>query len=160
MKSPVISDGVCVLPGARVIGDVTLGAGSSVWYNAVIRGDINAITVGCRTNIQDCSVLHVDAGYPLVLGNDVTIGHACILHGCTIGDGVMVGQGSIVMNGAVLEPGSVVGAGSLVTGGTVIPAGALAFGRPAKVVRTLSAGEQAHNVEHAAGYAALAQQHL
>ncbi len=142
MKEPSIAAGAVVFPGARIVGDVTLASGASVWYNAVLRGDEAPITVGRDSNIQDGCILHVDHGRPTIVGNEVTVGHGCILHGCTVGDRVLVGMGSILLNGAVLEEGCMLGAGSLVTEGTVIPSGMLAFGRPAKPVRPLTPEEQ------------------
>lgn len=153
MKTPVINPAARVMRGAVVLGDVRLAAKSSVWYNAVLRGDVGSIRVGKGSNIQDGCVLHADPGGALILGEDVTVGHACILHGCTLEDGAFVGMGCTVMNRAVLEADCMLGAGSLVTEGTVIPAGMLAFGRPAKPVRALSPEEISHNRAHAAAYA-------
>lgn len=152
MKMPVIDPTVYVAAGAVVTGDVTIGADAGVWPGAVIRGDSSSIAIGARSNIQDNCVLHADPGNPLTIGENVTVGHACILHGCTVRDGVLVGMGSIVLDGAVLEAGCMVGAGSLVTGGTVIPAGTLAFGRPARVVRPLTDEERQANLHHAQEY--------
>ncbi len=142
MKEPAIAAGAILFPGVQVVGDVTLAPGVSVWYNAVLRGDEAPITVGRDSNIQDGCILHVDRGCPTILGEGVTVGHGCILHGCTIGDHALVGMGSILLNGAVLETGCMLGAGSLVTEGTVIPSGMLAFGRPAKPVRPLTPEER------------------
>ncbi len=129
-------------PGARVIGQVRLAVGSSVWYNAVLRGDSNTIVVGEGSNVQDNSVLHVDDGeFRLEIGKGVTVGHACILHGCTIGDNTLIGMGSTVLNGAVIGPNCLVGAGSLITEGKVFPAGSVIMGRPAKVVREVGPKE-------------------
>lgn len=159
MKQPVIHPGAAVLPGARVVGDVTLAPGVSVWYNAVVRGDDAPITVGQDTNIQDNCVLHVEEGFPLTVGREVTVGHSCILHGCTVGDRVLVGMGSIVLNGAVLEDGCMVGAGSLVTEGAVIPSRMLAFGRPARPVRPLTPEEIENLPKAAQRYVACAKEH-
>lgn len=159
MHTPNIHESAIVLPGARITGQVSLGPEANVWYNAVIRGDMAPISIGARSNIQDGSVVHVDTNYPTTIGQDVIVGHACILHGCTIGDQALVGMGSIVLNGAVLEEGCVLGAGSLVTEGTVIPAGMLAFGRPAKVVRPVTLEEQAYQRQIVAHYVANALEH-
>ena len=152
MKHPSIDPTAVILPGAQIVGDVSIGDKASVWYNAVLRGDESRITIGDGTNIQDGCIIHVDEGAPAAIGSHTTVGHGCILHGCTIGDGVVVGMGSIILNRAVLEDGCMVGAGSLVTGGTVIPAGMLALGRPAKPVRPLTQEELQGQRELAAGY--------
>lgn len=151
-KEPTIDPTVYLGPGAVVTGDVTMGADASVWPGAVIRGDSSSIAIGACSNIQDNCVLHADPGNPLTIGENVTVGHACILHGCTVRDGVLVGMGSIVLDGAVLEAGCMIGAGSLVTGGTVVPAGMLAFGRPARAVRPLTEEERQANLHHAQEY--------
>lgn len=159
MKQPSIDKTAIVLAGARISGDVTLAAKANIWYNAVIRGDMAPISIGERTNIQDGSIVHVDDCFPTRIGSDVTVGHGCILHGCTVGDHVLIGMGSIILNGAVLEEGCMLGAGSLVTEGTVIPAGMLAFGRPAKAIRPIKPEEaegQRRNIQH---YVANAQAH-
>ena len=132
---------VVLLPGARVSGDVTLGRGCSVWYNAVIRGDEAPITVGENTNIQDNCTLHTSFGHPLRVGSGVTVGHNAVLHGCTVGDNCLIGMGAIVLDDAVIGDNCVVGAGALVTQGTVIPAGSMALGSPARVRRALTQEE-------------------
>lgn len=124
-----------IATGAVVRGDVTLGDDVGIWYNAVLRADMNSITVGNRSNIQDNCVVHPGGRAPVVIGNNVTIGHAAIIHGATIGDNTLIGMGSIIMNGAKIGSHCLIGAGSLVTSGTVIPDGSVAFGRPARVVR-------------------------
>lgn len=134
---PVCPDSCWIAPGARVIGRVTLGPAVNVWFNAVLRGDIDDIAVGEETNIQDGSILHVDAGYPLSVGARVTVGHGAILHGCTIEDEVLVGMGAKVLNGAKVGRGSVVAAGALVREGAVIPPFSLVAGLPAVVKRSL-----------------------
>ncbi|HZK17696.1 MAG TPA: gamma carbonic anhydrase family protein [Clostridia bacterium] len=139
---PRIGDSVYIAPGAKVVGRVELGDKVNVWFNVVIRGDADYVTIGANTNIQDGSVLHQDAGFPLIIGRDVTIGHKALVHGCTIGDGVLIGMGSIILNGARIGKESVIGAGSLVLQGQEIPEGALAVGSPAKVVRRLSKEER------------------
>lgn len=160
MKQPRIDPGAHVLPGAVVVGDVQIGEGCGIWYNAVVRGDSGHICIGNRTNVQDNCVLHAEAQYPLHLGNDVTVGHGCILHGCTVEDGALIGQGSIVMNGALVQKGAMLGAGSLVTQGAVIPAGTLAFGRPARVARSLSPQEVQHNLDNASEYTVMIKAHV
>lgn len=141
-RSPDIHPSAFIAPGATVVGDVTIGEESSVWYSSVLRGDINRIVVGPRSNIQDGSVLHLADDYPCIVGQLVTCGHKAILHACTIDDEVLIGMGSIVMDGAEVGARSIIGAGSLVTGGTKIPPGSLVLGSPAKVVRSLSLDEQ------------------
>lgn len=153
------TEDVVILPGARVNGDVTLGRGSSVWYNAVIRGDAAPIRIGENTNIQDNAVLHTSAGMSLSLGNGVSVGHGAILHGCTVEDNVLVGMGAIVLDGAVIGRDSLVGAGALVTKNTVIPAGSMVLGSPAKVRRALSEEEKAGIAQNAAVYVALREKY-
>ncbi len=137
-KSPQIHSSVFVAPGARVIGEVQIGQGSSVWFNTVIRGDVFPISIGEQSNLQDNSVIHVTSGrYATRIGNQVTVGHRVILHGCTVEDRVLVGMGAIVMDGAVVETESILGAGALVTPGTRIPPRVLALGSPCRVVREL-----------------------
>lgn len=130
-----------VAPGACLIGKIILHPGASVWFNAVLRGDNEAITLGEGSNIQDGTICHTDMGFPLEIGPNCTIGHLSILHGCTIAAGSLVGMGATILNGAVIGPNSLVGAGALVTEGKTIPEGTLAVGRPARVVRDLSAEE-------------------
>lgn len=156
--SPQIGSGAYIHPSAQVIGEVVLGADASVWCNAVIRGDVNRIEIGAGTNIQDGSVLHVShktpldpKGAPLIIGDRVTVGHAVILHGCTIGDECLIGMGSVVMDGAVLEPRVLLGAGSLVPEGKTLQSGFLYLGRPAKQLRPLTPDEIAyfsHSAQH------------
>lgn len=149
---PKIAPSSFIDPSAQVIGQVVIGERSSVWPNATIRGDVNTIRIGEGTNIQDNSVLHVDSdGFPLHVGNHVTVGHSVVLHGCTVEDGCVIGIGAIVLNGARIGAGSVVAAGALVPEGAEIPAGSLAMGVPAKVRREVSADEQQRfklNAEH------------
>ena len=143
LKKPMLGKGVYIAQGAVVLGDVTLGDYSSVWCNAVLRGDINRIVVGHHTNIQDNAVLHLSDDIPCILGNYITVGHAAIVHACTIGDQVLVGMGSTILDGAVIGEQSLVGAGALVTPRTRIPPGSLVLGAPAKVVRELTPQERA-----------------
>ncbi len=139
-KRPVVDPaGAWVAPSADVIGDVHLGADASVWFGAVIRGDNTPMLVGARSNIQESAMLHSDPGAPLTIGTDCTIGHHAILHGCTIGNGVLIGMGAIVLNRAVIGDGCIVGAGALVTEGKEFPPGSLIVGSPARAVRQLDA---------------------
>ena len=126
-----------IAPGAHVIGRVTFGVDSSVWFGAVIRGDNEPIVIGDRTNVQENSVLHADPGYPINIGNDCTIGHGVVLHGCTIGDGCLIGMGAVVMNGARIGQNCLLAANALVTEGKEIPDRSLVVGQPARVARTL-----------------------
>jgi gamma-carbonic anhydrase len=141
-QKPKIGVGVYIARGAVVVGDVTLGEHSSVWYNAVLRGDINRIVVGKYTNIQDNAVLHLEDDLPCVLGDYVTVGHSAIVHACTVGDESLIGMGSVVLDGAVIGRQCLVGAKALVTMGTTIPDGSLVLGAPAKVVRALTDEER------------------
>jgi carbonic anhydrase/acetyltransferase-like protein (isoleucine patch superfamily) len=136
---PTIGQGVYVAPNATVLGDVVLGDLSSVWFGCVVRGDVFSIRIGSRTNIQDLSVVHVTQGLSkTTIGDDVTVGHCVLLHGCTIGNRVLVGMGSTILDDAVIGDDCVVGAGSLVTPRTVIPPRSLVMGRPARVVRPVT----------------------
>lgn len=142
-QQPKLGTGVYIAKGAAVLGDVTLGDFSSVWYNAVLRGDINRIVVGHHSNIQDNAVLHLADDFPCLLGNYVTVGHSAVVHACTIGDECLVGMGAIVLDGAVVGEQSLIGARALVTQGMQIPPGSLVLGSPAKVVKTLSPEDRA-----------------
>ena len=141
-KKPAIGQGVYIASTAVVIGDVTLGEYSSVWYHTVLRGDINRIVVGHHTNIQDNSVLHLADDFPCLVGNWVTIGHSAVVHACTVGDEVLVGMGAVILDGAVVGAESLIGAKALVTQGMKIPPGSLVLGAPAKVVRPLTLEER------------------
>jgi carbonic anhydrase/acetyltransferase-like protein (isoleucine patch superfamily) len=140
-RVPQLAPGVYVAPGASIIGDVHIAAEASVWFGAVLRGDVERLTIGRGTNIQDNSVLHSDPGAPLVLGERVTVGHMVTLHGCHVGDDSLVGIGAIVMNHARIGARCIVGAGALVTEGKEFPDGVLIIGSPAKVARDLTAAE-------------------
>jgi carbonic anhydrase/acetyltransferase-like protein (isoleucine patch superfamily) len=135
---PDVHPSAYVADNAQVIGDVQLAEDSSVWFGTVIRGDSDRITVGKGSNIQDASVLHADTGYPLTVGDNVTVGHQVMLHGCTIGDESLIGIGAVVLNGAKIGKNCLVGAGSLVTEGKEFPDGSMILGSPAKVVRQLT----------------------
>lgn len=141
-------ESVLICEGARVSGDVTLGRGVNIWYNAVLRGDDGAITVGEDTNIQDCAVLHEET----VVGQGCTIGHGAVVHGCTIGDNVLIGMGAVVLNGARIGDDCIVGAGALVTGKMDAPAGSMILGSPARVVRPLTEAEIESSRHSARGY--------
>jgi carbonic anhydrase/acetyltransferase-like protein (isoleucine patch superfamily) len=153
---PKLGPGSWVAESAEVIGQVTLGENASVWYGTVIRGDTEKITIGKNSNVQDLSVLHADFGVPLVIGDNVTIGHQVMLHGCTIGDGTLIGIQAVVLNNAKIGKNSIVGAGAVVTEGKEFPDNSLIVGAPAKAIRTLDAGQIAkfqtippHYVENA-----------
>ena len=140
--APTIHQTAYIAPGATVIGDVTLGEESSVWFSAVLRGDINRIVIGPRSNVQDGAVVHLADESGTFVGELVTVGHKAVLHACTVGDEVLVGMGAIVLDGAEIGARSIIGAGAVVTGGKKIPPGSLVLGAPGKVVRTLSIEEQ------------------
>lgn len=137
-KRPAVDASVFIAEGAKLIGDVTVGKDSSVWFNAVLRGDLAEIRIGERTNLQDGVIGHVNTGQPLIVENDVSVSHAAIIHGCHIGRGTLIGMGAIILNGAAIGEYALIGAGSLVTENTVIPAYTLALGSPARVVRELT----------------------
>jgi len=141
-KGPTIHPSAWIVPGAAVIGDVTLAEQSSVWYGAVLRGDINRIIVGPRSNIQDNAVVHLDTGYPTTIGELVTVGHSAIVHACKIDSEVLVGMGAIILDDVEVGPRSIIGANALVTLGMKIPPGSLVLGSPAKIRRQLSLDEQ------------------
>lgn len=137
-RYPQIDGNVFIAEGAKLIGDVRIGNESSVWFNAVLRGDLAEIVIGNRTNLQDGVIGHVNASQPLVVGDNVSVGHAAVIHGCRIGTGTLIGMGAIVLNGADIGEYALVGAGSLVTENTTIPPYTLSLGSPAKVVRELN----------------------
>jgi gamma-carbonic anhydrase len=141
-KGPTLGRRVYIARGAVVVGDVTLGDCVSVWYNAVLRADINRIVVGPRSNIQDNAVLHLAGDLPCIIGREVTVGHAAVVHACKVGDGCLIGMGAVILDGAVIGRECVVGAKALVTQGARIPAGSLVLGAPARVVRPLTAKER------------------
>ncbi len=165
--TPTLGDKVFVDASAVVIGDVQLGDDSSVWPLTVIRGDMHRIRIGARTSVQDASVLHITHagpfnpdGFPLLIGDDVTIGHKVMLHGCTVGNRILIGMGSTVMDGAVIEDDVILGAGSLVPPGRILESGFLYVGSPAKQVRPLTEKERAFFTYTAANYVRLKDQHL
>jgi carbonic anhydrase/acetyltransferase-like protein (isoleucine patch superfamily) len=165
-KTPLIDPTAFVAPGARLIGDIEIGPESSIWYNCVLRGDVNRIRIGARTNIQDGTVLHVDsprpgheAGHPTLIGDEVLIGHMAMVHGCVLHDRAFVGLGAIVMDGCAIGSDAMLAAGALLTQGKVIPAGQLWAGRPAKYVRDLNEADLAGMRAGVAHYVELAKRH-
>jgi carbonic anhydrase/acetyltransferase-like protein (isoleucine patch superfamily) len=151
-RTPSVDASAFIAAGARVVGGVTLGEGSSVWYNAVLRADGDTITVGAGSNLQDNVSVHVDAGRPVVIGENVSVGHNAVVHGCTIGDGSLIGMGAVILNGAVIGEGCLVAGGAVVLEGAVIPPGSLVAGVPAKVRRELTAEERAALLRNADAY--------
>jgi carbonic anhydrase/acetyltransferase-like protein (isoleucine patch superfamily) len=165
-KTPLVDASAFVAPGARLIGDVEIGPEASIWYNCVLRGDVNRIHVGARTNIQDGSVIHVDSpkpgdphGHKTIIGEEVLIGHLAMVHGCVLEDRAFVGLGSIVMDGCRIESEGMLAAGAMLTPGKVIPARQLWAGRPAKYVRDLSESDLAGMRMGVAHYVELARLH-
>jgi len=156
---PMIHESVFIASGAQVMGDVQIGKGSSVWYNAVIRGDINSIQIGELSNIQDGCVLHVENDRACVVGNHVTVGHKAILHGCTIEDYCLIGMGAIILNGAVLKKGCIIGAGAVVRENEIVESGTLWVGVPAKQVKSGLENVVETNKRWAEKYAKLAEVH-
>ena len=165
-KTPRVDPSAFVAPGAQLIGDLEIGPEASIWYNCVLRGDVNRIRIGARTNVQDGSVIHVDSpkpgdeeGLPTIIGEDVLIGHLAMVHGCLLHDRAFVGLGSIVMDGCVIESDAMLAAGAMLTPGKRIPSGELWAGRPAKFVRRLSPQELEAQQAGVAHYVALAKAH-
>ncbi|MFD8912116.1 gamma carbonic anhydrase family protein [Streptomyces sp. NPDC059575] len=158
-KEPKIDPDAFVAPMASVIGDVTLGAGASVWYGAVVRGDAERIAVGADANVQDNVTLHADPGFPLTVGERVSIGHNAVVHGATVEDDCLIGMGATVLNGAVIGAGSLVAAQALVPQGMVVPPGSLVAGVPAKVKRALSEEERQGVTLNGTLYVELAKTH-
>ena len=153
-KPPTLGHGVYLASTAVVVGDVTIGDHSSVWYNAVLRGDINFIRVGHHTNIQDNAVVHLADDYPAIIGNYVTIGHSAIIHACVVGDETLIGMGATILDGAEIGAQCLIGAHALVTQGMEIPAGSLVMGSPARVKRALTPDERANLKSWAEKYVA------
>ena len=164
-NTPRIHPSAFIAPGCRIIGDVEIGEDASIWYNCVLRGDVNAIRIGARTNIQDGTVIHCDSekggwkGWPTIIEDDALVGHMCMLHGCTVRTNALVGLGSIVMDGCTIEENGMLAAGAMLTPGKVIGAGELWVGRPAKKLRDLSAEAIAANRLGVAHYVNNAQHH-
>jgi carbonic anhydrase/acetyltransferase-like protein (isoleucine patch superfamily) len=159
-KVPSIADKTFVADGARIVGDVVLSPGASVWYNAVLRGDSASIVIGEGSNVQDNVSVHVDEGHGVVVGANVSIGHNAVVHGCTIGDGSLVGMGAVVLSGAVIGAGCLIAGGAVILGGTEIPDGSLVAGVPAKVRRALSDEERAGLVNNAEIYLSHLETHV
>ena len=160
-KHPVIGSGVFLAETCAVIGDVEIGDQSSIWYSAVVRGDVMSIRIGARTSVQDGTIVHVTAGrFGTTIGSDCTIGHGAILHACTVEDACLIGMGAIVLDGARIGRGSLVGAGALVTPGTDIPPGSLVLGAPAKVRRPVDDDERKQIEYGAAHYVQLTRVYL
>jgi len=158
--TPMVPNDVFVAPNATVIGKVTVGSRSSIWFQSVIRADINEIRIGSETNIQDGSILHVADQHNLTIGDQVTCGHRAILHACVVRDRVLIGMNATVMDGAEIGAGSIIGAGTLVTKGSIIPPSSLVLGAPARVVRMLKGDEEKEIAELAAKYVVVAKRYL
>lgn len=158
--SPQIADNSFIAPNSTIIGRCTIEENASVWFNSVLRADVNEIRIGKNVNIQDGSVLHCDHNYPLIIADNVTIGHKAIIHGCSIGSNCIVGMGSTILDGAVIGDNCIVGANSLVTSGKRIPNGSLVIGSPAKVVRELTEEEIEGIKKSVAGYVDLSREYL
>jgi carbonic anhydrase/acetyltransferase-like protein (isoleucine patch superfamily) len=158
-RDPKVDEDVFVAPTASVIGDVTLRAGASVWYGAVLRGDVERISVGASSNVQDNCTLHADPGFPVTVGERVSIGHNAVVHGATVEDDCLIGMGATVLNGAVIGAGSLVAAQALVPQGMVVPPGSLVAGVPAKVKRGLTEEERQGITLNGTMYAQLAGAH-
>ena len=159
-KSPQLGKDVFVADGAQVIGDVHLGDGASVWFNSVVRGDVGTIRIGARSNVQDLCTIHVTGGeFDTTIGDDVSIGHRAVLHGCKVGDACLIGIGAVLLDGCEIGEESIIGACALVTPGTKIPPRVLAIGSPARVVRPLTEPEIQFRRMHAAAYVEYAAQH-
>jgi carbonic anhydrase/acetyltransferase-like protein (isoleucine patch superfamily) len=157
---PLIGEGVYLADGAQVIGDVQIGAQSSIWFNCVLRGDINKVVIGHHTNIQDLTVCHVADDAACIVGNYVTVGHRAILHGSTVGNEVLIGMGAVLMNGVVVGDQSIIGASALLTEGLQVPPGSLVYGAPAKVISSLGEKERAGIKYWAEKYCRVAAQYL
>jgi carbonic anhydrase/acetyltransferase-like protein (isoleucine patch superfamily) len=157
---PQLHPSVFIAEGAYVIGDVEIGEDSSVWYNTVLRGDVNRIRIGRRSNLQDLTMVHVHKNrFPCVVGDDVTVGHHVVLHGCTLGNRVLVGIGAIILDGVTIEDDSFIAAGSLLTPGTLVPTGSMVMGAPGKVKRPLTSEERDGLLISASGYVLNARAH-
>jgi gamma-carbonic anhydrase len=160
-KFPLTGKNIFIADSAVVIGDVVLGEECSVWFNAVIRGDVNFIRIGSRTNIQDGCVLHVTNGkYPLIIGKDVTIGHNATVHGCILKDNILIGMGAVILDNSVINSNSIVGAGSVVKENFEVPEGVLAAGVPAKIIRDLSVNEIEKITQSAESYVSYSKEYI
>jgi carbonic anhydrase/acetyltransferase-like protein (isoleucine patch superfamily) len=164
-KTPKIHGSAFVAPGARLIGDVEIGPDASIWYNCVLRGDINRIVIGARSNLQDGTIVHVEGprpdaeGLPTIVGEDALVGHMAILHGCVLDDRAFVGMGAIVLDGCRVGGGALLAAGAMLTPGKSIPSGQLWAGRPARLVRDVGEDERGAMLEQSRGYVENARRH-
>jgi len=158
-KVPKMDKDVFIAPGVTVIGDVTLERGVSIWYNSVLRGDVNYLVIKEYTNIQDGCVVHCDRNNPTVIGKNVTVGHKAIVHGCVIDDNCLIGMGAIILDGAHIGEGSIVGAGALVVKGTEIPPFSVALGSPARIIKTLDASSVEDRKRQALHYYEISKKH-
>lgn len=158
-RSPAVSGDAWIAPTATVVGSADIGPGTGIFYSAVVRADMEEITIGADSNIQDGAVVHADPGYPAHIGNHVSVGHGAVLHGCTIGDGALIGMNATVLNGAVIGAGSLIAANALVLEGTEVPPGSLVAGVPGKVRRPLTPEEIGHCRQNAATYTRLTLKH-
>jgi carbonic anhydrase/acetyltransferase-like protein (isoleucine patch superfamily) len=158
-RNPALSRDTWVAPTAVVVGSATIGAGTGIFYSAVVRADMEDISIGAGSNIQDGAVVHADPGYPTHVGSRVSVGHGAVLHGCTIGDGTLIGMNATVLNGAVIGAGSLIAANALVLEGTEIPPGSLVAGVPGKVRRPLTPEEIEHCCQNALTYSELTRKH-
>jgi carbonic anhydrase/acetyltransferase-like protein (isoleucine patch superfamily) len=156
---PLVNESNFIAQTAQLIGRITLGEDANVWFGAVIRADVEPITIGARTNVQDNAVVHVSSGYKTQIGNDVTIGHSAIVHACTVGDRVLIGMGAIVLDGAIIGEETIIGAGALIPPGKIIPPRSMVMGSPGKVVRTLSDNEIAELKASAKHYVSYAKEY-
>lgn len=157
--APLVEEGVFIAPGAQVIGNVVLKSNASIWHNAVLRGDMARITVGTGSNVQDNCTVHCDLNKPVVIGDNVTIGHNAVLHSCTVGDGTTIGMGAIVLNDAYIGKNCMIAAGALVTPRTVIPDGSMVMGSPAVVKRPMREEEKAAMLANAAEYVKISKEY-
>jgi len=156
-KTPNLASNAYVAPGAVLVGDVTLGENASVWFQSVLRADLNSIVIGAESNIQDGAIIHVADAYGTEIGQRVTVGHGAVIHACTVGDEVLVGMNAVILDGAQIGARSIIGANALVTAGMQVPEGSLFLGSPGKVVRPLSSEEQARLSSWAERYVILAE---
>ena len=159
-KAPVIQENCFIAETANIVGDVTIGSNSNIWYNVVIRADVNYVKIGENTNIQDNSVVHNSAGFPTIIGDNVTVGHNAIVHACKVGNNTLIGMGSIILDGSEIGEETIIGAGALVAPGKKIPSGVLAVGSPAKVVRELTKEEKEGLRDSANKYVKISKEHM
>lgn len=159
-KHPIIDKSCFIAETANIVGDVTIGANSNIWYNVVIRADMDCVKIGENTNIQDNAVVHNNTDMPTIIGDNVTVGHSAIVHACTVGNNTLIGMGAIVLDNAEIGDETIIGAGSLIAQGKKIPSGVLALGSPAKVIRELTEEEKEGLRESAKNYVKLAQGHM